>query len=116
MPKLLIVDDVPEVFDMLTPLLTSKGFACEGAINAEEALKLLVENTYDIVLIDYVMPGYDGLKLCQEIMAGNGIAARVILMSGYLDDNVRRQAASLGIKDVIEKPFDMDKLLAIVKR
>lgn len=67
MNKVLIVDDEKRMLDLIALYLRPHNYVCQKAQGANEALSYIEDETFDIVLLDIMMPGMDGWKLCQEI-------------------------------------------------
>jgi DNA-binding response OmpR family regulator len=107
----LIVDDDPDIRDSIEELLRSDGLPSATAANGEEALRTLEAGPIGVILLDLMMPVMDGRQLVEE-MRHRGIDVPVILLSAGRD--LRKVAAELDLP-AIEKPFDLDDLLAKVR-
>ncbi len=105
--KVLVVDDDPSVLATYRRLLLRSGFE---AITEGDPLRVLNNGSAaadaDLFLLDYRMPGIDGLSLLAELRRRE-CRARCILISAYLNDDVRAQARHLGVDRVMEKPVDV---------
>ncbi len=106
---ILIVEDDQLFRKALMTYLSSLGFETCGVATAEDALREATWSSVDVVLIDYYLPGMNGIELAQMLQARN-VRARMILMSGYLPRFVREQAHAASIEDVLCKPHDMSSL------
>ena len=108
--KVLVVDDDPSVLATYRRLLTRAGY---GTFTADNPLRVLDDRPgsgrFDLLLLDYKMPGMDGLSLLAELRRREW-KAHCILISAYLNDDVRSQARILGVKRVLEKPVDIGAL------
>ena len=114
-PMLLAVDDDPDVVRYLTALFSSQ-FKVLAAYNADEALKLALEQSPDIVLSDVAMPGKTGFDLCSELKSNIQLChIPVILVTAM--GTVQQQVRGLdqGADAYVTKPFDPDYLKALVK-
>jgi PAS domain S-box-containing protein len=115
--SILVVDDSWETTDMLTTLLTLEGAAVERARNGPEALELVRDHNFDLVISDISMPEMDGYQLLQEIRAlSSGKHVPAVALTGYgrPGDVARAQAA--GFAEHVTKPLDIERLFGIVCR
>ena len=107
--KVLVVDDDPSVLATYRRLLRRAGF---HTITEADPLKVAADaaaGQVDLLLLDHKMPGMDGLTLLAELRRRE-CRARCILISAYLNDDVRCQAGNLGVDRVLEKPVDIRAL------
>ena len=112
--KILIVDDSATERHMLNDLLTKAGFDVVSSDNGEDAIVKARQVKPDLILMDVVMPGLNGLELAQRVMAERP-HLRVLFMSGYADHAVvQRDIVDAG-RPFLQKPFAPDRLLARVK-
>jgi len=106
----LVVDDDPSVLATYGRLLDRAGYR---AVTREDPLHVLDEVDQaveaDLLLLDYKMPGMDGLSLLAELRRRE-CRARCILISAFLNEDVRSQARNLGVEKVLEKPVDVATL------
>ena len=103
----LIVDDEPEIAELLADCLTPLGLVCDLASGGDEALKKISINRYDAIFTDMRMPGMDGLTLYQRLKASDpALAKKVAFVSGDVLHNEAARIAAIGDRLVIEKPFD----------
>ena len=114
--KILLVDDSKTELHHLSELLTRKGFAVRTAENGEEAMRRLVDDKPDLILMDVVMPGQNGFQLTRSITRDPRFADVPVIMctsKGLETDKVwgMRQ----GARDYIVKPVDPSQLIAKIK-
>ncbi|GEM_PF-1640132 len=111
---ILLVEDHTEMLDYLKELLSD--YHLLSAKNGEEGLKVLNENSVDLIITDYMMPKMDGLHFV-ETMHGSvgGRQAAVIVLSALADTDLKIKFLTLGIDDFLQKPFNEQELLARVK-
>jgi two-component system response regulator FixJ len=102
-PVVYVVDDDPGVLGSLRFLLETDGFDVETFRNGSALLNAVVSKEVDCFVIDYKMPNIDGIDLANRLRR-RGIAAPIILITGYPDDNIPTKAAVAGIYDVLLKP------------
>lgn len=109
-PSVLIVDDEPSIVQSLKGLLSDEGFEVLTAPNGYEALKVIDNDSPDLVLLDIWMPGIDGIETLKEIKANNPYI-QVIIITGHGNVETAVKATKLGAFDLIEKPLSIDKVI-----
>ena len=110
---LLVVDDNPEIRETLTEYLEKNGFVVDQAADAAEAREQLAEKSYELIILDVMMPGEDGLSLCRFIH--ESIKTPVILLTAMSEETDRIVGLELGADDYLTKPFNPRELLARIK-
>jgi len=113
--RLLVVDDEPDIRDLLADVLGDEGYAVSVAEHAEAARAARESNYFDAVLLDIWMPGTDGIALLREWKAA-GDSTPVVMMSGHGTIETAVEATRLGAYDFIEKPIGLAKLLITLER
>ena len=109
-PHILVVDDERDIRDPLAAYLGKNGLRVTKAENAGAARQILAAHAIDLVLLDIMMPGEDGLSLAGFIRATTGIP--VILVTAKTEDMDRIIGLELGADDYVTKPFNPRELLA----
>ncbi|HLH23339.1 MAG TPA: response regulator transcription factor [Chloroflexota bacterium] len=112
-PRVLVVDDEPQIRRALRVGLASHGYQVQVAASGEEALALATHARPEVVILDLVLPGLDGLEVCQELRRWSPVPIIVLSARGQERDKV--QALDLGADDYLTKPFGMDELLARIR-
>jgi CheY-like chemotaxis protein len=107
---ILIVEDDQLFRRALATYLVSRGFRTRVVATAEEALASSEWPKVDLALIDYFLPGMNGIELARTLRARNIIHPRLVLMSGYLPPSVYDEAKAATIEAVLHKPYDMETL------
>lgn len=110
---ILIVDDARDIRGPLAQYLKKNGFRATTAANAKEARQHLNDTKFELVVLDIMMPGEDGLQLCQWISNNDG--PPVILLTAVADDVSKVIGLEIGADDYITKPFNPRELLARIK-
>ncbi|MGA7298174.1 MAG: sigma-54 dependent transcriptional regulator [Rhodanobacteraceae bacterium] len=114
--RILVVDDEPDIRDLVADILIDEGYAVEQAANVDEARARKREWHPELILLDIWMPGQDGISLLREWVNAGPLDASVIMMSGHGSIETAVEATRLGAWDFIEKPIALAKLLLTVQR
>jgi PleD family two-component response regulator len=113
---ILVVDDNPENLSVLFSVLTATGFKVLAKKDGESALNLIARKKPDLILLDIIMPGLDGFKVCRQLKQQESTRdIPVIFMSGLADTVDKIKGFELGGVDYIIKPFQCEEVLARVK-
>ena len=111
---ILIVDDNPEIREIIQILLTGEGFQVHEAANGTQALSQLKENIFDLIILDIMMPKRDGIDvLCQLRRQGNRLPVLLLTAKSEVDDKVL--GLDSGANDYLTKPFASQELLARIR-
>ncbi|MBF0383495.1 MAG: response regulator [Magnetococcales bacterium] len=113
--KILIVDDDPEFRENLAELLTNTGFLPEVATTGREALEKTESGNFDIVMLDFMMPGMDGIETMRE-MKRLGRQSKIIMITAFSTVQNAVEAIKQGASDYISKPFKVEELTAVILR
>ncbi|WP_138431033.1 response regulator transcription factor [Fodinibius saliphilus] len=112
--KLLIVEDNQDLLQNIHTYLKKEGYICESAKNYEQAFHKVMSYTYDVVLIDIMIPGGSGLQVLRKLKAVNPETGTIIISAkNALDDKV--EGLELGADDYVTKPFQLPELHARIK-
>ena len=111
MKRLLLVEDEPGLVLTLTDRLTAEGYTVTSTGDGNAAVDRALRETYDIVVLDVMLPGRDGFEVCRAVRQG-GVRAPILMLTarGQLVDRV--VGLKLGADDYLVKPFEMAELLA----
>lgn len=113
--KILIVDDEPRIRDLCARVLEKEEYEVDLAKDAESALDLLKEKSYNLVFLDLKLPGMNGLELLKRIKAEHP-GMEVIMITGYATIETAVKAIKLGAYDYVTKPFDIHLLRLVTQR
>lgn len=112
--KILLVDDEVELTDPLSRLLTREGYNVDAAYNGLQGSELALCGDYDMLILDWMLPGKNGLEICQELRRqGKTTPVLFLTAKDTLDDRVKGLDA--GADDYLVKPFELRELLARVR-
>ncbi len=110
-----VIDDEPIIHEVLGELLTSEGYAVELSSNGEEALKKQPDFEFDLILLDLLMPGMDGITVLKKLKEVDPSAV-IIIITAYASVESAIEAMKIGAFDYIQKPFKHDELLLTIQR
>ena len=111
--KILIVDDDPNIREVLAVLLSSEGYRVSTAENGLEALKLQDSEKPNLVILDIMMPGMDGVEVCARIRARSPVP--ILFLTAKSQDTDKVDAYTSGGDDYLVKPFSQTELLMKIK-
>lgn len=109
----LVVDDDSEIRDLLGQFLRKQGFRVTGARDGNEMRKVIGNGKVDLVVLDLMLPGDDGLKLCRELRSQSNMP--IIMLTAAGDETDRIVGLEMGADDYMPKPFSARELLARIK-
>jgi two-component system alkaline phosphatase synthesis response regulator PhoP len=112
-PKILVVDDEPAVTNLLSYNLRKASYAVLTAADGREALALARESQPDLILLDLMLPGVDGLEVCRELRKTRDVP--IIMLTALGEEIDRVVGLELGADDYVTKPFSVRELLARIK-
>ncbi len=112
--KVLIVDDEKDFLDIIAERIGARGIDVSTASSAEKALTMIEEESFEVVVMDFMMPALDGFKAL-KLMKAKRPEVQIILLTGNVPDEKRIEAKALGALDVIEKPPDLRDLIQKIK-
>jgi DNA-binding response OmpR family regulator len=113
--KVLIVDDEKDFLDIMAERMGARGMDVSTATSGEKALKMVIKETYDAVIMDLMMPEMDGFKALKLFKAARP-DLQVILLTANLREEECIAARNLGAMDVIEKPADLNLLTQQIEK
>ena len=111
--RVLVVDDEKLIVKGIRFSLEQDGYGVDCAYHGEEALKLAKENAYDIILLDVMLPKYDGFEVCQQIREYSDVP--IIMLTAKGDDMDKILGLDYGADDYITKPFNILEVKARIK-
>lgn len=113
MARVLVVEDEPNIAEFIRRGLTYKGYEVDVAHTGEEALDMAWERPVDLVILDLMLPGIDGIEVCRRLRAAGDVAIIVLTARDKIDDKV--EGLEAGADDYVTKPFAFEELLARVR-
>ncbi len=116
MIKVLLVEDDEAIGDLVKYNLEKHGFLVDWVLDGKEALEKLSERKYDIIILDLMLPGVDGLDLCRKVRReGKNRETPIIVLTALGDEDTKVEGFSAGADDYVTKPFSVKELLARIE-
>lgn len=112
-PHILIVDDDKEIRQLLSDFLVQHGYRVDTAADGRAMDKLLEVGRFNLIVLDLMLPGEDGLALCRRLRAGSTLP--VIMLTALAEETDRIVGLEMGADDYVVKPFSPRELLARIK-
>ena len=112
---ILIVDDDLEIRELLAAYLHKNGMRASTAANGRQMRALMEQQQVDLVVLDLMMPGEDGLSLCRDLRAGKWRAVPVLMLTARDEETDRIVGLEMGADDYLTKPFAARELLARIR-
>ena len=112
-PRILVVDDEPQLTRVLRTGLTSRGYDVRAAADGLAGFETFTDWHPDLVITDLAMPAMDGLELCRRLRAISQVP--IIVLSAKGEEKTKVEALDVGADDYVTKPFGIDELLARVR-
>ena len=113
MTRILVVDDDPEILSVIRRGLAYEGYTIDTAADGTEALAIAREREPDLVILDIMMPGIDGIEVAKRLRKGGDVPILMLTAKGTVADKVA--GLESGADDYLVKPFAFDELLARVR-
>jgi DNA-binding response OmpR family regulator len=114
MPRVLVVDDEPRIVSFVSRALVAEGFGVDSASDGVRALTLARERPYDLILLDLLLPGLDGVSVLRGVIEARP-EQRVLVLSAVSDVDSKVRCLELGASDYLPKPFALAELLARIR-
>ncbi|AEQ50353.1 phosphate regulon transcriptional regulator PhoB [Pelagibacterium halotolerans] len=112
-PQVLVVEDEADLVELLRYNLEAENFTVATAEDAEEAMLRIAENTPDIILLDWMLPGTSGIEICRRIRARTDTARiPIIMLTARGEEEERVRGLATGADDYVVKPFSLPELMA----
>ncbi len=111
--RVLIIEDEPQIADLLRRALIYEGYVVEVALDGEAGLIAARDRPPDVVLLDLMLPGMDGLAVCRRLRAGSNVPIMILTAKEAVPDRVA--GLNAGADDYLAKPFNFEELLARVR-
>ncbi len=108
--RILVIEDDEAIVRLLKRGLTYDGYTVDEALDGESGLALALQNHPDLVILDWMLPGMDGLEVCKQIRQAGNIPVLMLTAKDTVQDRI--QGLDAGADDYMIKPFDLDELLA----
>jgi DNA-binding NtrC family response regulator len=112
--KVLLVDDEEDFLEVMSERMQARGMEVETCTSAEQAIEKLKSEAFDAIILDFMMPGIDGMQALKDIKARSP-EAQIILLTGHATVEKGVEAIKAGATDFLEKPADLEDLEKKIK-
>ncbi|MCG0278474.1 MAG: response regulator transcription factor [Thermanaeromonas sp.] len=112
-PLILVVEDEEKIKEMVASYLAGEGFQVKTATTGPEALQILEGHNFDLVVLDWMLPGLSGLEVCKQVRQKSDIP--IIMLTAKSEEVDKLLGLELGADDYITKPFSLRELVARIK-
>ena len=112
--KVLLVDDEEDFLEIMSERMEARGMEVTTCTTAEHAIEKINEETFDAIILDFMMPGMDGFQALKEIKTKRP-ELQIILLTGHATVEKGVEAMKMGATDFLEKPADIEALQAKIK-
>jgi two-component system phosphate regulon response regulator PhoB len=119
MNSILIIQDSPSINLLLESMLSGEGFSVSKALSGEEGLKLCVSNKFDLILLDYMMPGLNGIDTCKILRSMENTKKTPIILISALEEtelnSMKDKINEAGFNGIMQMPFKSETVLDTVR-
>jgi len=112
--KILLVDDEAVFANNMSKLLTRRGYQVKAVNSGDEALRALMDNSFDVMVLDLKMPGMDGIATMHE-MKKLGLFTEVLILTGHGSIDTALEAIQMGAYDYVTKPCEIAELVSKIE-
>ena len=113
-PKILVIDDEPDIQSTLRMILEYEGYRYVSALNGPDGIQIIEEEHPDVIFLDIKMPNMDGSEVF-DILKNKGLVSPVIMISGHASVSTAVDFIKRGAFDFLEKPLEREKLLVVLR-
>jgi two-component system response regulator MprA len=111
--RILIIEDDEAILKVLRRVLSYEGYQVDTALDGQSGLNLVREIVPDVIILDWMLPGMDGLEVCRRLRAASNMPILMLTAKDTIQDRV--QGLDAGADDYLVKPFELDELLARIR-
>lgn len=112
--RILLVEDEKKVADFIKKGLTEEGYAVDCAADGKEGMFMAEESNYDLIILDILLPKFDGFQVCQRLRE-KGISSPIIMLTAVDATEDKIKGLDTGADDYLTKPFSFEELLARIR-
>lgn len=112
--KILLVEDNPKLVENIRSILVHEGYLVDVAMDGEDAFYKVSAENYDLVILDWMLPGMEGIDVCRKLRLKKNVTP-ILLLTAKIDLQSKVEGLDTGADDYLTKPFMMDELLARVR-
>lgn len=109
--KVLVVEDNPKLSSFLQRALEEEGYTVQSVADGESALEQVAQSAFELIILDWMLPGMDGIQVCQQVRQ-KGLTTPILMLTARTETAEKIQGLDAGADDYLPKPFDLGELLA----
>jgi formate transporter len=113
--RMLIIDDEDVILESCRRIFSAEGFQVSCTTSPPEGLRLIADSSFDVILCDWKMPGFDGMDVLEELQSRSPQSA-VVMISGYPTPARQTEALKRGAMDYVAKPFTPGEIVEAVRK
>ena len=115
--SILVVEDYPETLGLFKAVLEGEGYTVKAVETGEQTLEVLSVNSYDLVILDIMLPRIDGFEVCKRIKADPKTKnVPVVAVTAFDVPDILKRCNAVGVDEVVIKPFDPNNLVSVIKK
>ena len=117
LPRILLVEDEPAQRDILSYNLRAEGYQVECAASGDEAIEFLMDDTPDLIVLDWMLPGVSGIEICRRVRVNPKTRdVPIVMLTARGDEQDRVRGLDTGADDFVVKPYSVKELVARIRR
>ncbi len=113
--RILIIEDDPVIVEFLKTGLTYEGFEVEASFEGREGMERAMEESFDVIILDVMLPDMDGFEVCSRLRKGEKMGVPILMLTVKKDVKDRVRGLDVGADDYVTKPFSFEELLARIR-
>jgi DNA-binding response OmpR family regulator len=115
--RVLVIDDNGEINEVLKVYCESRGIECTTINDGKKGLKTILEDTFDLILLDLAMPEFSGIDVVASLKKADVLSTKnVVIFTASSDPKIIEEMKNIGVKEILKKPISIDELTSFIDR